>query len=50
MSGFGSLAGDGVWDMPAYVRYFRGLARFSRLILFDVRGSGLSDRWARASS
>jgi class 3 adenylate cyclase len=43
MSGFGSLAGDAVWEMPAYVRYFRGLARFGRLLLFDVRGSGLSD-------
>jgi class 3 adenylate cyclase len=43
MSGFGSLAGDAVWEMPAFVRYLQGLARFSRMFLFDVRGSGLSD-------
>ena len=43
MCGFFSLASEGVWEVPAYVRYFRGLARFSRLLLFDVRGSGLSD-------
>jgi pimeloyl-ACP methyl ester carboxylesterase len=43
MSGFGSLAGDAVWELPAYTRYLRGLASFSRLLLFDMRGSGLSD-------
>lgn len=26
-SGFGSLAGDAVWDLPAYELYFRALAR-----------------------
>lgn len=31
------------WDIPAYDRVFRRLASFSRLILFDTRGSGLSD-------
>jgi class 3 adenylate cyclase len=31
------------WDEPAIARYFTGLAAFSRLILFDRRGSGLSD-------
>jgi class 3 adenylate cyclase len=31
------------WDLPAYARVFRRLASFSRLIRFDLRGSGLSD-------
>jgi class 3 adenylate cyclase len=32
------------WDLPLYVRFFEQLASFSRLILFDKRGTGLSDR------
>jgi pimeloyl-ACP methyl ester carboxylesterase len=35
---------DLVWDDPAHARFCRGLARFARLILFDKRGTGLSDR------
>ena len=31
------------WEIPAYDRVFRRLASFARLILFDARGSGLSD-------
>jgi class 3 adenylate cyclase len=31
------------WDEPRVARYFRRLASFSRLIMFDRRGSGLSD-------
>jgi class 3 adenylate cyclase len=31
------------WDEPAVARYFNRLAGFSRLIMFDRRGSGLSD-------
>jgi pimeloyl-ACP methyl ester carboxylesterase len=31
------------WDEPAMARFFRRLASFSRLILFDKRGTGLSD-------
>jgi class 3 adenylate cyclase len=31
------------WEEPAVARYFGRLASFSRLILFDRRGSGLSD-------
>jgi len=37
------------WDDPEAARFFRRLASFSRLILFDKRGLGLSDRqggWA----
>jgi pimeloyl-ACP methyl ester carboxylesterase/class 3 adenylate cyclase len=32
------------WDEPGYARFLRRLASFSRLILFDKRGTGLSDR------
>src|SRR6185312_3371757 len=33
-----------LWDDPDYRRLFQQLASFSRLILFDKRGMGLSDR------
>ena len=32
------------WQLPALAQFFRRLASFSRLILFDKRGTGLSDR------
>jgi class 3 adenylate cyclase len=32
------------WEQPRFVRFFEGLASFTRLILFDKRGTGLSDR------
>jgi pimeloyl-ACP methyl ester carboxylesterase/class 3 adenylate cyclase len=32
------------WENPDYARFFRRLASFSRLIMFDRRGMGLSDR------
>lgn len=32
------------WEHPAMARFFSALASFSRLILFDKRGTGLSDR------
>jgi class 3 adenylate cyclase len=32
------------WDNPHMVRFLGGLASFARLILFDKRGTGLSDR------
>jgi pimeloyl-ACP methyl ester carboxylesterase len=32
------------WEMPEWARFFSRLAAFSRLILFDKRGTGLSDR------
>ena len=31
------------WDMPLFVDHVEGLARSARAILFDKRGSGLSD-------
>ncbi len=32
------------WEVPEYAHFLRRLASFSRLILFDKRGTGLSDR------
>ena len=32
------------WDEPSYARFLTRLASFARLILFDKRGTGLSDR------
>ncbi len=33
-----------IWEDPAMARFFERLGSFSRLILFDKRGTGLSDR------
>lgn len=35
---------DWFWEEPSFARFLRRLARFSRVILFDKRGTGLSDR------
>jgi pimeloyl-ACP methyl ester carboxylesterase len=35
---------EAAWDDPDYARLLERLASFSRLILFDKRGTGLSDR------
>jgi class 3 adenylate cyclase/pimeloyl-ACP methyl ester carboxylesterase len=35
---------DVMWEWPDWAAYLRRLASFSRLILFDMRGVGLSDR------
>lgn len=35
-----------LWEDESRARFFRSLASFSRLILFDKRGTGLSDRVA----
>jgi class 3 adenylate cyclase/pimeloyl-ACP methyl ester carboxylesterase len=32
------------WENPSFARFFERLASFSRLVLFDKRGTGLSDR------
>jgi pimeloyl-ACP methyl ester carboxylesterase len=32
------------WELPAYTRFCEQLAAFARLIRFDKRGMGLSDR------
>src|SRR5712691_553350 len=37
---------DLFWEEPNVARFFERLASFSRLILFDKRGTGLSDRVA----
>jgi class 3 adenylate cyclase len=41
-SGIGSHL-DMYWEVPAAARFFQGLASFSRLIMLDPRGLGLSD-------
>jgi len=38
------------WEFPPFARFLRRLAAFSRLIWFDKRGTGLSDRGARRAS
>ena len=35
---------DYFWEEPSFARFLNRLASFSRLILFDKRGTGLSDR------
>lgn len=35
---------DWFWEEPSFARFLRRLSSFSRLILFDKRGTGLSDR------
>jgi class 3 adenylate cyclase len=41
----GSLSELGsVWDQPLFVRHAEGLASFARVLMFDKRGMGLSDR------
>ena len=32
------------WTTPTFARLYNGLAEFSRLIIFDKRGTGMSDR------
>ena len=38
------------WEEPNIVRFFQKLAAFSRLIIFDKRGTGLSDRGVEAAT
>jgi pimeloyl-ACP methyl ester carboxylesterase len=35
---------EATWEQPGRAAFFRRLASFSRLILFDKRGTGMSDR------
>jgi pimeloyl-ACP methyl ester carboxylesterase len=35
---------DVIWEEPSCARFLRRLASFSRVIIIDKRGSGLSDR------
>ena len=35
---------EAMWEAPGATRFFERLAAFARLILFDKRGTGLSDR------
>jgi len=36
------------WEVPALAAFYRRLASFARLIVFDKRGTGMSDRVAGA--
>jgi pimeloyl-ACP methyl ester carboxylesterase len=36
-----------IWDEPSVARFLRRLASFSRLVVYDKRGQGLSDRLGR---
>ena len=38
---------DHQWEQPRWVRFFTELGSFARLIIFDKRGTGLSDRHVR---
>ena len=46
----GSRISDVFWEEPNIARFFQKLASFSRLILFDKRGTGLSDRITEAAT
>jgi len=35
---------ENYWNEPAYARWLRSLAGFARVVMFDKRGTGLSDR------
>ena len=41
---------DAAWDLPGYGAFLGALSRISRVIVFDRRGSGLSDRPIAAES
>lgn len=41
---------DLMWAQPAYVQFMRRLASFARVVLYDRRGTGLSDRFDRPAS
>ena len=35
---------ENYWEEPSFARWLLGLARFARVIAFDKRGTGMSDR------
>lgn len=41
---------DVYWEEPSFARFFKGLTGIGRLILFDKRGTGLSDRGGEAAT
>jgi class 3 adenylate cyclase len=49
---FRGMAGDllSTWDQPLILRHPVGLAPFSRVLMFDKRGTGLSDRVREAAT
>ena len=49
---FRGMAGDllSTWDQPLIVRHALDLGRFARVLMFDKRGTGLSDRVREATT
>jgi pimeloyl-ACP methyl ester carboxylesterase len=41
---------EAIWDSPARTKFFNRLSSFCRLIIFDKRGTGLSDRTSQIFS
>jgi class 3 adenylate cyclase len=35
---------EAMWDLPEFARFLEGLGTFSRVVTFDKRGTGMSDR------
>jgi class 3 adenylate cyclase len=35
---------EAMWDLPEFARFLEGLGHFSRVAVFDKRGTGMSDR------
>jgi len=47
----GSLSDlSSIWEQPLFVRHAEGLAKFARVLMFDKRGMGLSDRLREVST
>lgn len=41
---------EAMWDLPELARFLEGLAKFSRVAVFDKRGTGMSDRMDDAAT
>jgi class 3 adenylate cyclase len=41
---------EAIWDLPPLARFVERVAEFSRLVIFDRRGTGLSDPLSKAGS
>jgi class 3 adenylate cyclase len=41
---------EAIWELPAYRRFCERLGEFARLVLFDKRGMGMSDRVSGAAT
>jgi class 3 adenylate cyclase len=41
---------EAMWDLPEFARFLEGLGKFSRVAVFDKRGTGMSDRMNEAAT